>query len=255
VIKPKENIKFVKSLVPSVFALVVIWSVFLAEKLLPFTFVKYGILPRNLLGLRGIVLSPVIHGDLNHIAGNSIPLAVALFYLFIFYRELFFKVLFWSILMTGFWVWTSARESYHIGASGVIYSLLSFLFFSGLIRRHRSLMVVSLTVAFLYGSFVWGIFPIEDKVSWESHALGAMSGAVLALYYRKIGYQRIPNAWEGMSEEEYLADNIRQYGDFYWDPVKQRQLQQEMEEKASNSYPEYKVYYHFIPETRNQDDK
>ncbi len=248
VIKPKENINFVKSLVPSLIALALIWAVFFLDKYLSFSLTTFGILPRSFVGLRGILFSPFIHVDLNHIAGNSLPLAVLLFYLFTFYRDLFFRFLIWSTLMTGFWVWVSARGSYHIGASGVIYALWSFLFISGIIRKHRTLMIVSLSVAFLYGSFVWGVFPIEDKVSWESHAWGAISGAVLALYYRKVGYQRVPNSWEKVSEQEYLADNIRKYGEYYWDPVKQRQLQLEMEEKASQSLPHYQVFYHFVPQ-------
>ncbi len=249
--KAEENIKFVKSLIPSAIALLGIWGVFVLEKYLPFSLVKYGIYPRTLFGLKGILFSPFIHGDLTHVLGNSLPLAVLLFYLSMFYRNLFLRIVLWSVLMTGFWVWASARPSYHIGASGVIYALLAFLFFSGIIRQNRTLLVVSLTVAFFYGSLFWGIFPLEQKVSWESHLCGAISGAVLAIYYRKVGYQRTLYPWQTMSEKDYLAENIQLYGDYYWDPLKQEELQRKQEHQNSTALGDYKVIYHFKPGTEN----
>ncbi len=157
---------------------------------------RYGIYPQSLSGLKGIIFSPFIHGSLAHLASNSIPLLVLGIALFYFYREVAPQVVIASILITGIWVWIIARESYHIGASGVIYSLAAFLFVSGILRRHPRLMALSLLVAFLYGGLVWGIFPVKDHISWESHLMGLIAGVILALFYRGYGPQRPVYSWE-----------------------------------------------------------
>ena len=107
--------------------------------------------------------------------------------IFYFYRPIAFQIFLWVYLSTGIWVWSAARNSYHIGASGIIYGFESFLFFSGVFRKNTKLQALSLLVVFLYGSTIWGIFPIEKHISWESHALGALAGLIIAYYYRKEG--------------------------------------------------------------------
>ncbi len=246
--KKEENTKFVNGLLPPIIALALIWIVFLVEKFLPFSLSKYGILPGSFIGLRGVVFSPFLHGDLTHIANNSLPLAVLVFYLFSVYKDLAYRIIIWSILMTGIWVWISARVSYHIGASGLIYALASFLFFSGLLRRNLRLMAVSMSVAFLYGSLIWGIFPIEEQMSYESHLWGGISGAILAIYYKKEGPQRVKYTWEELSEEEYLKDNVERFGEFYWDPEKHAEIIRAKEEQHSTAFPGYDVVYHYLPE-------
>lgn len=90
----------------------------------------------------------------------------------------------------GLLTWVYARESYHIGMSGVIYGLTSFLFTSGAIRKYKPLLGLSLFVVFLYGSLIWGIFPLETKVSWEGHLSGLILGLLAAIVYRKEGPQQ-----------------------------------------------------------------
>ena len=125
-------------------------------------------------------------------------LAVALFY---FYSEVALKVFLWTYFLTGLFVWFAGREALHIGASGLVYGLASFLFFSGIIRRYFRLIALSLLVVFLYGSMVWGIFPgIYKNVSWESHMLGFFSGVILSVWFRNEGPQEPQYEW--MEEEE-----------------------------------------------------
>ena len=111
-------------------------------------------------------------------------------------------------LITGFLVWVYARgDSVHIGASGVIYGLVSFLFFSGIIRKEKGLMVLTLLVAFLYGGLIWGVFPQlfpNQPISWESHLMGLIAGLILALYYRNSGPQKKSWNWE---DEESDTDD------------------------------------------------
>jgi membrane associated rhomboid family serine protease len=151
--------------------------------------------------LPGILFSPFIHSGFKHLFDNSIPLfflATALFY---FYSEVALKVLSWTYFLTGLLVWIAGREAWHIGASGLVYGLASFLFFSGIIRRYFRLIALSLLIVFLYGSMVWGIFPgIYKNVSWESHMLGFFSGVALSVWYRKEGPQQPVYEW--MEEEE-----------------------------------------------------
>ena len=103
--------------------------------------------------------------------------------------------------MSGIWLWAAGREAYHIGASGLVYGFASFLFFSGIFRKERSLMVLSLLVVFLYGSLVWGIFPIHPEISWESHLLGSLAGIITAFYFRKEGPQEKKFEWEDEGED------------------------------------------------------
>ena len=157
------------------------------EHFYDFSFVKYGVLPRHISGLKGILFSPLIHSDLSHLTNNALPILVLLMSVRYFYKSISTEVFVWSWLFSGFLLWTFARQNYHIGASGIIYALSSFLFFSGLIRKHTKLMAVSMFVVFLYGSLVWGLFPLQERVSWEGHLTGAISGLLLAFWFRKEG--------------------------------------------------------------------
>ena len=163
------------------------WGIFGIETMLNLDFGNYGVYPRTTSGLKGIFLSPFIHGDITHIFNNSIPLLVLGTMLFYFYRKISWEVAIYIWLASGVWLWIIGRPSYHIGASGFVYGLAAFLFFSGLIRRNANLLTISLLVVFLYGSLIWGIFPIEEHISWEGHLAGAIAGTVTALFYRRYG--------------------------------------------------------------------
>jgi membrane associated rhomboid family serine protease len=177
------------------------WLVKIIEVLFDLDFSHGGIYPLGMKGLPGIMSSPFVHENFKHLFNNSLPLfflATALFY---FYSEVAWKVFYWNYLLTGTLVWVAGREAWHIGASGLVYGLASFLFFSGIIRRHLRLIALSLLIVFLYGSMVWGIFPdVYKNVSWESHMLGFFSGILLTVIYRNEGPQRPVYQW--MDEEE-----------------------------------------------------
>lgn len=168
-------------------AIVTIWLIYWVEITFGYNFNTYGILPREIKGLRGVLFSPFIHSDASHLSSNSIPLFVLLASLFYFYRKIAHKVLIYGILFSGLFCWIIARDSYHIGASGVIYLLFSFIFFSGIIRKHYRLIAMSLVVIFLYGGMIWFIIPTEDRISWEGHLSGFLIGLLFAFLYRKKG--------------------------------------------------------------------
>ena len=182
-----EKRKFLHSLVFPGFFLFVIWFVKFIEFILQTEFTTLGIYPLHLKGIKGILTAPLVHADINHLTDNSIPLFVLSLAIFYFYREVAYKVFFLIYFISGFLVWIAGREAYHIGASGIVYGFAAFVFFSGVIRRNRNLMAISLLVTFLYGSMVWGVLPFDYKISWESHLMGALTGSAIAWIYRKEG--------------------------------------------------------------------
>ena len=173
-------------------------------------FSKYGVLPRTLEGLKGVFLSPFIHSDWKHLTNNAFPLFVLTATLGFFYKGIAKEVFFWSWLMSGLWLWAIGRPSFHIGASGVIYGLASFMFFSGIFRRNTQLLAFSLLITFLYGSMVWGIFPetVKKGVSWEGHLSGAITGLVLSIVLLKKGPQKKEYDW---GEDDDNSDNNEKY--------------------------------------------
>jgi membrane associated rhomboid family serine protease len=193
--------KFLLSMIiPGIF-ISLMWLTRVVEVLFAIDFSSFGIYPLTVRGLQGIIFSPFIHADFDHLFNNSLPLFLLTVALFYFYSEVALKVFIWTFFLTGLLVWIAGRDAWHIGASGLVYGLASFLFFSGIIRRYFRLIALSLLIVFLYGSMVWGLFPgIYKNVSWESHMLGFFSGIVLSVWYRKEGPQRPVYEW--MDEEE-----------------------------------------------------
>lgn len=166
-------------LVPMAYMLL-IWTVYLLELRLGVNLNRWGIYPRTLEGLRGILTGPFIHGSVEHLYQNTIPLVVLTASLFYFYRPIAWKTLVYGMLLTGALTWIIGRPAFHIGASGVIYLLASFIFFKGVFSRHYRLVALSLAVVFLYGSMLWYVFPIKEGISWEGHLGGAITGFLLA---------------------------------------------------------------------------
>ena len=198
--------KNIKSILffPVLFALLIV-IIKVVEHFGDFNFSVYGVFPRDFSGLKGIIFSPLIHSDFSHLTNNTIPILVLLLSLRYFYKSISIEIFFWSWLISGFLLWCFARQNFHIGASGLIYALSSFLFFSGFIRKHTRLMAVSMFVVFLYGSLVWGIFPLQEKVSWEGHLTGAVAGILLAFWFRKEGPPKQIYQYEIDEAEEEIA--------------------------------------------------
>lgn len=193
---------FLSIIIPGIFVFLM-WFIKIIEILFDTDFSFFGIYPLEAKGLPGILLSPLIHENIKHLFDNSIPLFFLGTAVFYFYSEVALKVSVWTYLLTGLSVWLAGREAWHIGASGLVYGLSSFLFFSGIIRRYFRLTALSLLIVFLYGSMVWGMLPeFYKNVSWESHMLGFVSGIILAVWFRNEGPQRPVYEWMEEDEEE-----------------------------------------------------
>jgi membrane associated rhomboid family serine protease len=157
----------------------------------------FGVRPRQLAGLPGILFAPLVHGGFAHLIANSPPLLVlgtAMLYL---YPSAARTVLPAVYLGPGVAVWIFARGGVHVGASGLVYGLVSYIFVAGLIRRDRRAIAASLLVCFMYGALVWGVLPIEPGVSWETHLAAALIGMVLAIALRRLDIPpRTRYTWE-----------------------------------------------------------
>ncbi|MCE2497037.1 MAG: rhomboid family intramembrane serine protease [Flavobacteriales bacterium] len=214
-------------ILPPFYLMLAAWVAFYLEWRSGRSWSTWGLFPRTLEGLVGVITMPFLHADMVHLINNSVPLIVLGSVLRYFYKSLFWLVVFTSWLITGLITWGIAREAYHIGASGLVYALASFLFFSGAFRKHRPLMAVSFFVVFVYGSMVWGVLPIEPTVSWEGHLSGAIAGLFTAVAYRHIGPQaprkEIEVITEPTNREIFLEEQAMRYpspeayGRKYWE--------------------------------------
>jgi len=168
------------SLLPPLRLTFIMWLVFTLEVNLSLDLGFLGIYPRTTVGLIGILTAPMVHGSLVHILSNTFPLlflGVALYY---FYDKIAARVFLQCYLFTGVLVWVFARPVYHIGASGVIYGLAFFMISFGIFRKDVKSILLSVIVVLLYGGIIYGIFPAQTGVSWESHLMGAVVGVVTA---------------------------------------------------------------------------
>jgi membrane associated rhomboid family serine protease len=201
----KHKLNISKLLTPLLFP-VVLWIVHLLSLLFNEDLSKLGLLPRNLVGLLGILTSPLIHADFSHLISNTIPLIILGWIIFYFHPKVSYILFIFIYLVTGLLVWIFARQVYHIGASGIVYGFVSFLFFSGIFRRDNTSIALALVITFLYGGLVWGMIPGWKGISWESHLFGAITGFVAAYLFRKIDPPKKKYDWEDEPEDFDVKD-------------------------------------------------
>lgn len=188
-----------------------IWVVYWIEIRFGVNFTPYGVKPQTALGLRGVLFSPFIHSSVSHLWHNTVPLFVLSTALFYFYNRIAWRVFFLLIILSGLGTWLIGRSAYHIGMSGVIYGLVSFLFFKGIRAKHYRLIALSLLVVFLYGSLVWGTLPMDEKISWEGHLSGFIVGGVLGFCFRESVAKPPKYVWEAEDYNEEDDPFMRQF--------------------------------------------
>ncbi len=234
----EEKQKLLNSILFSLIILAVMWAVKASELIFGISLSSLGILPLESKGLAGIIFAPLIHADMAHLTANSTPFILLTAALVYYYRKESFRILTLLWIITGMWVWLFARgNSYHIGASGVVYALAAFHFTGGILRREPRLMAFSMLIIFLYGSLVWGFFPEffpEKNISWESHLMGAIAGVLFAFYFRQAGPQAKIYEWDEEDEDEE--------NDFYPETDKDN------ENKENNPNTDRTINYHYKPD-------
>jgi membrane associated rhomboid family serine protease len=158
------------------------WAVFFLEGILPL--INFGIIPREQVGLIGIITAPVIHGSLSHLISNTIPLLFLGTVLFFFYPRIGWNVFFRCYFLTNILVWLFARPgSNHVGASGLVYGLAFFLIFFGIFKRDLVSILISIVILLMYGGIFYGVLPTDPRISWESHLAGALVGIFTAVTF------------------------------------------------------------------------
>lgn len=181
----KKSGKIKKAIEYSLAFVAIFWVIQVIKYLTGASLIGLGILPRSVDGLLGIITAPLIHGDFEHLLANTLPFFFLSFLLFVFYEKRASLYLFLIWITAGLFTWIIGRYASHIGASGVIYGLASFLVFGGIFSKNWKLILVSILVLVFYSGLIWGIFPTESHVSWEGHLAGALSGLLWAFLYRK----------------------------------------------------------------------
>ena len=176
--------KFISSLILPTGFIILLWLIKISEIIFNLDFTRLGVFPGSVQGLPGIIFGPMIHANIKHLMSNSLPVLLLGTGIIYFYRESSSKVIAIIYFGSGILDWFFARKAYHIGASGLIYGFVAFLFFSGVIRRDTRAIALALIVTFLYGSIIWGVLPLDSGVSWESHLFGSILGIFSAFVFR-----------------------------------------------------------------------
>ena len=201
-----ERRKFLGSLIIPLIIVALMWLVKIIEASYGVRLSRWGVVPHTASGLFGILTLPFLHGSWEHLLSNTVPILVLGTALYYCYPTLANRVMLISWLGSGLITWCIGdTETTHIGASALVYSLNLFLICSGFIRGNRMLIVISLIMVFLYGSFIWGMIPalaIPQNISWEGHLSGALIGVLLAIFLRKEGPQKEIHHWDDDDDDD-----------------------------------------------------
>ena len=186
-----------------------LWVIELLDRTLGLQLYRLGVYPGELHGMWGILFAPLIHGSWNHLASNSFALLILGTVLLYGYPRTAKPVLALVYIGSGIGVWLFARHSFHFGASGLTHGIMFFIFTTGILRRDKLSIALSMIVFFLYGGMVWSIFPQEPNISYESHFFGAVSGVAAAFLFR--GRDSAPPVktydWENEEDTESEDDD------------------------------------------------
>jgi membrane associated rhomboid family serine protease len=192
----------------------VLWLIQLANWGLDVGPEYFGIRPRKLAGLHGVLFAPLLHSDFGHLLANSVPLVVLGTVMLYLYPSAALRVFPAVYLGSGLAVWLFARGGVHIGASGLVYGLVSYVLVAGLIRRDRRAIAASLLVCFMYGAMVWNVLPLQHRVSWETHLAAALIGVVLAFALRHLDIPpRTRYTWEDEDQRQSDPPATRDAGE------------------------------------------
>ena len=217
----QDRKKFFGSLAIPALLVTLMWVIKIAEMAFSVDLSRWGLEPQIAKGLIGIFTMPFLHGSWEHLMANSVPVLVLGTALYYCYPTLANRIMLIVWFASGLLTWCMGSPgSTHVGASALIYGMNLFLIVSGFIRGNRMLIVISLIMVFLYGSFLWGMIPafaIPQHISWEGHLSGAITGILLAFIYKKQGPQKEEHHWDEDEDEEDPNDTQNPNGTPYWD--------------------------------------
>jgi len=177
---------FNKNILYPVAFVILLWVIKFIEEIFSISFIMYGLYPGEISGLRGLIFAPLVHANYSHLACKFSAAAAPGCRTILFLHFSLSKGIFNNIFYTNIFVWFVGRSALHIGASGIVYGLVTFIFFSGVIRRDARSIALSLIVTFLYGKSCLGGIAVDKQVSWESHLFGALTGIYVQLFSEKV---------------------------------------------------------------------
>lgn len=180
-----DSSRFAYSFLPGLLFIGLIWLIHALAFFTGANLAWLGVMPRSFLGLVGVFLSPLIHADLKHLLSNTFPLLMLSGLILFLHQWRGVRVLVMVYILSGLLTWFIGRQAFHIGASGVVYGMAGFLLFRGVFDRDRGSLAIAFAVLFLYSGLFYGLFPDEERVSWEGHLAGLVAGLVAALVYGK----------------------------------------------------------------------
>jgi len=207
--KQEKRHFFYSAFVP-VSVVVAMWLVYIVDSSFNLSLSCFGVTPHTWHGLVGVLTMPLLHGNWEHLLSNTIPVLVLGTALYYFYGSIANRVMWLTWLISGFLTWCIADDGLHVGASALIYGLNLFLIVSGLIRGNTRLLAISFIMIFLYGSFMWGVFPSLTEplqISWQGHLAGLLTGCMLAFYYRNDGPQKEEHHWDEDEDDDTDEDD------------------------------------------------
>ena len=181
----KASSNFALALKSALVALGFLWVILIFDISFRLDLFRFGLRPGSVLGLVGVITAPLLHANFQHLLSNTMPFVVSLTAMLFIYPNSSLRAIPAIWLGSGLLAWVIGRSTIHIGVSGVVYGMLAFVFISGVLRRDMRSVSVSLLVAFLYGSMIWGVLPSQPYMSWEMHLSGAIMGASLGFLYRR----------------------------------------------------------------------
>lgn len=207
---PREDSRHLKRSFAAVASFTaILWLIKIVEAAVGADLFKYGVYPGQLSGLAGILWAPLIHSSFSHLFANTAPLLIlgtALLYGYPKSSKIVIPIVYFG---TGLGVWFFARHAFHVGASGLTFGFMFFVFTVGALRWDRRAIALAMVVFFLYGGMIWGIFPNKPDISFESHFFGAMIGITLAVLLRNYD-PRTPEkkySWEEDEETDLKPDD------------------------------------------------
>lgn len=219
-----------------------LWLILIVDAVFDLGLARYGLRPRHLDGLIGVLTAPLLHSGAEHLFSNTLPLLVSLTTVLYLYPRSSLRVIPVIWLGSGVLAWIIGRHSLHFGASGFVYGLLAFVFISGILRLDMRSVAVSIMVWFLYGSMVWGVLPIRPNMSWELHLSGAILGVVMAIVYRR---------WDVTPVKRYSWEDDDSVPD--WFPLKEPPLKDQTQEVSAEEKTPGKLEAHNVSEAHKND--
>jgi len=227
---PRAHRNFKLALKTALWFAALLWLILIIDSVMGLGLVRYGLRPRHLDGLIGIVTAPLLHSGAEHLFSNTLPLLVSMTTILYLYPRSAMWVIPIIWMGSGLLAWVIGRESLHFGASGFVYGLLAYVFISGILRMDMRSVAVSVTVWFLYGSMIWGVLPIRPNMSWELHLSGAVLGVTLAIVFRR---------WDVIPVKRYSWEDDDSVPE--WFPQKEPPLRDSAREVNGKHYPSEKL--------------